>query len=208
MLAEDDEEMISFLRNHLIDVQNTGPNKMPWKFNGAWKINGEFQLLLYQIFKITHSLTNKQILLIPDSDKNGFDIFDDLPEENEVTQKQVKPEATTQSLILEKIEKMPKRKSPLRRRSKQKDVVDSKIDADIQSNETNNDSDTEIFEIEESDTPLLPLYHLRDEGSTKWVLLSDLCYLLKIKSKDTLLKSVIYIIFYSSSEWNTFHLNK
>lgn len=40
MLAEDDDEMVSFLKNHLIDVQNTGPNKMPWKFEGPWKING------------------------------------------------------------------------------------------------------------------------------------------------------------------------
>lgn len=45
MLAEDDDEMVSFLKNHLIDVQNTGPNKMPWKFEGPWKINGKhFQL--------------------------------------------------------------------------------------------------------------------------------------------------------------------
>lgn len=41
MLAEDDDEMVSFLRNHLIDVQNTGPNKMPWKFQGAWKQKGK-----------------------------------------------------------------------------------------------------------------------------------------------------------------------
>lgn len=41
MLAEDDDEMVSFLKNHLIDVQNTGPNKMPWKFQGAWNINGK-----------------------------------------------------------------------------------------------------------------------------------------------------------------------
>lgn len=45
MLAEDDDEMVSFLKNHLIDVQNTGPNKMPWKFEGAWKINGKIFLL-------------------------------------------------------------------------------------------------------------------------------------------------------------------
>lgn len=41
MLAEDDDEMVSFLKNHLIDVQNTGPNKMPWKFEGSWKLNGK-----------------------------------------------------------------------------------------------------------------------------------------------------------------------
>lgn len=43
MLAEEDDEMVSFLRNHLIDIQNTGPNKMPWKFPGAWKQKGRNQ---------------------------------------------------------------------------------------------------------------------------------------------------------------------
>lgn len=41
MLAEDDEVMTVFLRNYLIDIQNTGPNKQPWKFTGAWCINGK-----------------------------------------------------------------------------------------------------------------------------------------------------------------------
>lgn len=52
------------------------------------------------------------------------------------------------------------------------------------------DSDGDVFEIEESESPLPPLYLLRDEGAEKWVLLSDLCTLLKVKSKDTLLKQV------------------
>lgn len=52
------------------------------------------------------------------------------------------------------------------------------------------DNDCDLFEIEESEAPLVPLYHLRDEGMQKWVLLSDLCYVLKVKSKDTLLKQV------------------
>lgn len=80
----------------------------------------------------------------------------------------------------------------MRRKSKQKDVVDAKNEVDEQLNggAVGGDSDAEVFEIEESDTPLIPLYQLRDEGTTKWVLLSDLCYLLKVKSKDTLLKMV------------------
>lgn len=92
----------------------------------------------------------------------------------------------------------PKRKSPSRRKSKQKDVVDATAAAAATiTMKTDADSDAELFEIEESDTPLIPLYHLRDEGTTKWVLLSDLCYLLKVKSKDTLLKlvSVVYACF-------------
>lgn len=124
-------------------------------------------------------------------------MFDDLPEDNEPTQKI--QNKTVQALCEssktpEKMVKMPKRKSPLRRKSKQKDVVDAKIDGggEEQSSgaHTAGDSDAELFEIEESDTPLIPLYQLRDEGTTKWVLLSDLCYLLKVKSKDTLLKLV------------------
>lgn len=40
MLAEDDDKMVQLLKNHLCDVQNTGPTKRPWKFRGAWEIYG------------------------------------------------------------------------------------------------------------------------------------------------------------------------
>lgn len=40
MLAEDDDEMTAFLKNHLQDIQNTGPNKQPWRFEGAWHTHG------------------------------------------------------------------------------------------------------------------------------------------------------------------------
>lgn len=56
------------------------------------------------------------------------------------------------------------------------------------------DSDGELFEIEESEAPHVPLYHLRDEGAVKWALLTDLCLMLKVKSKDTLLKQVRALI--------------
>lgn len=116
-------------------------------------------------------------------------MFDDLPEENEPAQKTVKnpPEAVATP---EKLVRAAKRKSPLRRRSKQTDVVDSKNDVDESIEMNAGESDADLFEIEESDAPLIPLYQLRDEGASKWVLLSDLCYLLKVKSKDTLLKVV------------------
>lgn len=55
----------------------------------------------------------------------------------------------------------------------------------------NSDSEGEMFEFEEADILLPPLYLLKDEGTDKWVLLSDLCNLLKVKSKDTLLNKVI-----------------
>lgn len=66
-----------------------------------------------------------------------------------------------------------------------KSSKDSLIDSD--------DENGELFEFEESDVPHVPLYHLRDEGVVKWALLNDLCYLLKVKSKDTLLKQVRYL---------------
>lgn len=132
-----------------------------------------------------------------DPDIIGFDVFDDLPEDNEPIQKPNKcVQEPCTSTTPDKIVKMPKRKSPLRRKSKQKDVVDAKIEPDDQSSgvHTGCDSDVEMFEIEESDAPLIPLYQLRDEGIIKWVLLTDLCYLLKVKSKDTLLKLVSFSI--------------
>lgn len=148
-----------------------------------------------------------------DPDDVGYNIFDDLPDDIESTQKSNKiaqevasSSTTTVTATPEKCVKIPpKRKSPLRRKSKQKDAVDAAAAAttstttvsEAQSSggtNTGGDSDAELFEIEESDTPLIPLYHLRDEGTAqKWVLLSDLCYLLKVKSKDTLLKLVSWI---------------
>lgn len=126
-------------------------------------------------------------------------MFDDLPEEepalkpNKIAQDSCSVITAATTTTPEKTVKTPKRKSPLRRRSKQKDVVDAKNDAEDQTSEMH--SDTELFEVEESDAPLIPLYQLRDEGATKWVLLSDLCYLLKVKSKDTLLKQVCVHLF-------------
>lgn len=52
------------------------------------------------------------------------------------------------------------------------------------------ESDCEFLELEESDAPLPPLYLLRDEGNDKWILLTDLCNLLKVKSKEAVLKQV------------------
>lgn len=132
-------------------------------------------------------------------DRIGYDLFDDLPEESDKTQKSDKymqencPTETTP----EKMNKIPKRKLSVRRKSKQKDEIDGKIEEEDQALDSRaGDSDTELFEIEESDAPLIPLYHLREEGTTKWVLLSDLCYLLKIKSKETLMKMVrLYFVF-------------
>lgn len=71
------------------------------------------------------------------------------------------------------------------------DTIDSAIKSqfnDVLSGSV--DSDGEMFELEESDYPLPPLYLLQDEGSDKWIMLSDLCNILKVKSKDAVLKQV------------------
>lgn len=64
------------------------------------------------------------------------------------------------------------------------------------------ESDSEFLELEESEAPLPPLYLLKDEGSDKWILLTDLCNLLKVKSKDAVLKQVWQLnIFYFNNDF-------
>ena len=41
MLSEN-EEMTEFLKNYLIDIDNTPGTKVNWKFDGAYKIFGKF----------------------------------------------------------------------------------------------------------------------------------------------------------------------
>lgn len=121
-----------------------------------------------------------------------------MPDETIPTNKSIKLfHDDISSASTEKAEKSTKRRPSSRRISKQKEAIDT---VPTSTDTIAEDSDTEIFEIEESESPLIPLYHLRDEGAMKWVLLSDLCYLLKIKSKDTLLKLV------SGLKWQAFRL--
>lgn len=180
MLAEEDDEMVTLLKNHLQDVQNTGPSKMPWKFKGAWEIYGKrdddcgHSEILFD--------REKKMMKISDSNENGFNIYDDVPTEiecktaNDVSPaKFIKTEPTPT--------KVPEKS---KRSAQQSKAAASKVDAITPPDDVGCD----LFEIEESEAPLVPLYHLRDEGMHKWVLLSDLCYVLKVKSKDALLKQV------------------
>lgn len=43
MLAIDneDDDMVNFLRDYMCDIQSTSPNKLPWKFEGPWRLNGK-----------------------------------------------------------------------------------------------------------------------------------------------------------------------
>lgn len=62
---------------------------------------------------------------------------------------------------------------------------------DPATSETNGNSDDgELFEFEECETVLPPVYFLEDEGAEKWCMLTDLQNLLKFKSKETLLKQI------------------
>ncbi|XP_017955263.1 uncharacterized protein LOC108650581 [Drosophila navojoa] len=69
-------------------------------------------------------------------------------------------------------------------------VDDHEYDDDDGRDALSDELNGDIFKFEEADVPLPPLYLLKDEGSDKWVLLNDLCNLLKVKSKDTLLNKI------------------
>lgn len=123
-------------------------------------------------------------LLVPDPNESGFNIFDDVPTEIDCKAINEVPQTVPAKLeTLETPPKVPEKSS--KKSSPQSKAAASKVDAN-----SPDDNDSDLFEIEESEAPLVPLYQLRDEGMHKWVLLSDLCYVLKVKSKDTLLKQV------------------
>lgn len=101
---------------------------------------------------------------------------------------------------LKKIKKLPaisKQESPpapvvvkIQEPIRKLEEIKHKDDYDDMVDENHLESDNELLEIEESEAPLPPLYLLKDEGSEKWILLTDLCNLLKVKSKDAVLKQV------------------
>lgn len=74
------------------------------------------------------------------------------------------------------------------------DVVDSNVSLP-EPRETvveafGNSDEGELFEFEECETVLPPVYYLKDEGADKWCMWTDLQNLLKVKSKETLLKQI------------------
>jgi hypothetical protein len=100
---------------------------------------------------------------------------------------------------MKKIKKLPaiaKTESPMIIKAPTTEVIQKlneikhKEDYDDMMAEENVESDCEFLEVEESESPLPPLYLLKDEGTDKWVLLTDLCNLLKVKSKESVLKQV------------------
>lgn len=57
---------------------------------------------------------------------------------------------------------------------------------------TDDDDDGEfVFEYEEAERPLPPLYLLKDEAAAdKWVLMTDLCNILKLRSKEAVMRQI------------------
>lgn len=341
MLAENDENMMSFLKNYLQDIQNTGPNKIPWRFEGAWQIYGKFLIMDICINKktvphlsnllcppstyssICHRVSTRLSAVSPrfsnkpkacappesdcpsarpsvrpsdhpslhqtvrlhelvdanfpyciyyflyfhsDADVFGYNIFNEVP----LLDDEIKPPPLPKSLLKMKSSKLmkwpldtvkpktekcdsnsnimfidttPAKPSVTRgamlpvtaayknlstctvvlnsidsisRCSGGPSTIKTNVSAanlppppllppppppallaadDGDTSFSDDDSDGDLFEIEEAETPHVPLYHLRDEGTIKWALLTDLCYILKIKSKDSLLKQVNCIFF-------------
>lgn len=100
---------------------------------------------------------------------------------------------------MKKIKKLPaiaKTDSPMIIKAHTTEVIQKlneikhKEDYDDMMADENVESDCEFLEVEESEAPLPPLYLLKDEGTDKWMLLTDLCTLLKVKSRDSVLKQV------------------
>lgn len=118
-------------------------------------------------------------------------------------QESKKRETKSCSTVLSQIESSMKKIKKLPAIPKQEQITSTKLPEpiqkvekhkedydDIMADADNLESDNEFLELEESEAPLPPLYLLRDEGSDKWILLTDLCNLLKVKSKDAVLKQV------------------
>lgn len=118
--------------------------------------------------------------MIADPSENGYNVFENIPfEEN--ARKPLK--ATDQNAKTDITDAISANEQKLKEDSDCDKLDDDDEDGD-------GDCGSDLFEFEESEAPLVPLYKLKEEGAVKWVLLSDLCNVLKVKSKDTLLKQV------------------
>lgn len=218
MLAMDqeDDDMVNFLREYMNDIQSNSPNKRPWKFEGAWKASGTYHWTDYNVESICVDLffIILLFLLIHTDDEIGFNVINNVP--CNIKKKEESNGESRNPNVLVLTSKVPNvdnegsvdvksittpcnvtlNQNRSTKSSPQKFVRTKKRSTDKRSviqNENDfddNEINGELFECEESETPLLPLYLLRDEGTIQWVLFSDLCYVLKLKSKEALLKQV------------------
>lgn len=77
-------------------------------------------------------------------------------------------------------------------------IKQEEVNGRLSGGENNSDEDNDdglggefVFEYEEADRPLPPLYLLKDDpAGDKWVLMTDLCNFLKLKSKEAVMKQI------------------
>ncbi|XP_012161889.1 uncharacterized protein LOC101461130 isoform X1 [Ceratitis capitata] len=167
--------MRDLLNNHLSDVKNFGPDKKPWKFNGPWEILDP-SIYGYDIFGGAPNFTcdmsralRKSSISNSIANKKQLNSFVEMGNN-------CKTKMENCAVVLDNIDRF----------NSVRLYNDNKPEILVE----NSDSEGEMFEFEEADILLPPLYLLKDEGTDKWVLLSDLCNLLKVKSKDTLLNKI------------------
>ncbi|XP_037050763.1 uncharacterized protein LOC119084801 [Bradysia coprophila] len=233
MLAENDDPMIAFLKSYLNDIQNTGPNKMPWKFEGPWKkydpdeygynmfdgvpidendakadklsvvaIKPESNLALSanvgasKQVKESKCDSNSNIMLTKSATRKRPPNAITSPENHRNIKSKYKNLSPCTVVLTNLTDKNNTKANGADKPTAIPSLSTVSLHPDSASEQpeiiefSDDDSDADFFEIEESQAPHVPLYHLRDEGAVKWALLSDLCYMLKVKSKDTLLKQI------------------
>lgn len=167
--------MRDLLNNHLSDVQNVGTDKKPWQFRGPWDIL-DSSIYGYDIFGGAPNFTcDMSRALRKSSISNSITNKKQLNSFVEVGNN-CKTKMENCAVVLDNIDRF----------NSVRLYNDNKPEILVE----NSDSEGEMFEFEEADILLPPLYLLKDEGTDKWVLLSDLCNLLKVKSKDTLLNKI------------------
>ncbi|XP_067645267.1 uncharacterized protein [Eurosta solidaginis] len=168
--------MRDLLNNHLSDVQNIGSDRKPWQFRGPWEIL-DSSIYGYDIFGGAPNFTcDMSRALRKSSISNSMSNKKQLTSSNFETANNCKAMMENCAVVLDNIDRF----------NSVRLYNDKKPEILVE----NSDSEGEMFEFEEADILLPPLYLLKDEGTDKWVLLSDLCNLLKVKSKDTLLNKI------------------
>ncbi|XP_036231775.1 uncharacterized protein [Bactrocera oleae] len=167
--------MRNLLNNHLSDVQNVEADKKPWRFRGPWEIL-DSSIYGYDIFGGAPNFTCDMSRALRKSSVS-----------NSITnKKQINSFVEVGNNCKTKMENCAVVLDNIDRFNSVRLYNDNKPEILVE----NSDSEGEMFEFEEADILLPPLYLLKDEGTDKWVLLSDLCNLLKVKSKDTLLNKI------------------
>ncbi|XP_055841745.1 uncharacterized protein LOC129908931 [Episyrphus balteatus] len=162
MLASD-TKMSNLISMHLSDVEASEVNRSNWSFQGPWNTN--------------------------DESENGCDVFSDISSLNNLEGGLHKKLNFRRDFRYFQNNEWKTDENELISICNQNPSIKN-IFCDFEILYDAANAEGELFEFEEAASPLPPLYLLKDEGMEKWVLLSDLCSLLKVKSKDTLLHKI------------------